>query len=240
MSKRYRICRNNGYDNNMHNFGFDSRKHLEAIIAAHGAWINRFIEAGWDAYFFTVMFRQISGSREKRIIQMHREIEKMYGHLATRMVRKPQSPAWKGLLPIGLFSPDFPVRKFGLGEGGALEDVSINDGLHMHGIMLANCWGRIPIGLHEHFREKTRHYCTPKIRRIHIEPIRHSPEEVVGYALKGLVKRTVSIDDIGVLNWGGDGNRPSLFSELVRFYNTRDSDFWASAKANGIHYLRPV
>ena len=223
-----------------HNFGFDSREHLEAITAAHAVWINRYINAGWDAYFFTVMFHHISGSREKRIMQMHREIEKIYGRLATRMVRKPRSPRWKGLLPIGLFSPDFPVRKFGLGEGGSIEDVSINDGLHMHGIMLANRWGRIPVGLHEHFREKMDHYRTPKIRRIHVEPIRHSPEEVVGYALKGLVKRTVSIDDIGVLNWGGDGVRPTIFSELVRFYNTRDRNFWASAKANGIQFLRPV
>ena len=84
------------------------------------------------------------------------------------------------------------------------------------------------------------HYRTPKIRRIHIEPIRHSPKEVVDYALKGLVKRTVSIDDIGLLNWGGDGVRPTLFSELVRFYNTRDRNFWASAQANGIQFLRPV
>jgi hypothetical protein len=171
---------------------------------------------------------------------MHQEMEKMYNRLATRMVRKPRSPQWKGLLPIGLFSPDFPVPKSGLGEGGTIEDVSINDGLHMHGIILANRWGRIPIGLHEHFREKVDQYRTPKIRRIHIEPIRYSPAEVVGYALKALVKRTVSIDDIGVLNWGGDGVRPTLFSELVRFYNTRDRKFWASAKANGIQFLRSV
>src|ERR1700694_1003787 len=87
------------YNNkNSRNFGFDSRKHLEAITAAHALWITGFINAGWDAYFFTVMFHHISGSREKRIIQMHQEIEKMmYGRLATRMVRKPRSPKWKGL-----------------------------------------------------------------------------------------------------------------------------------------------
>ena len=77
--------------NNKHlrNFGFDSRKHLEAIVAAHAVWINRYINAGWDAYFFTVMFHHISGSREKRIMQMQQEIEKVYNRLATRMVRKP-------------------------------------------------------------------------------------------------------------------------------------------------------
>jgi hypothetical protein len=109
------------YNNkNSRNFGFDSREHLEAITAAHAVWINRYINDGWDAYFFTVMFNHISGSREKRIIQMHQEMEKMYNRLATRMVRKPRSLQWKGLLPIGLFSPDLPVPKFGLGEGGDL------------------------------------------------------------------------------------------------------------------------
>lgn len=103
----------------------------------------------------------------------------------------------------------------------------------MHGIVLGNRWGRIPIGLHEHFEEKMHHYLTPKIRRIHISPIRYEVEDVVSYALKGLVRRTVSADDIAVLNWGGDRVRPTIFSELVRFYNSRERNFWISAKANG-------
>jgi hypothetical protein len=171
---------------------------------------------------------------------MHQEVETMYGRLATRMVRKPRSPKWVGLLPIGLFSPDLPVPKLKLSNKSTIADVSINDGLHMHGIVLGNRWGRIPIGLHEHFEEKMHHYLTPKIRRIHVEPIRYEAAEVVSYALKGLVKRTVSIDDIGVLNWGGDCDRPTLFSELVRFYKTRDRNFWIAAKANGIQFLQPV
>jgi hypothetical protein len=226
-----------------HHCGLGNKKHLQAIADGHGAWIRKFIDDGWDAYFFTVMFRPISGSRDRQAMQMQQEVEKIYNRLATRMVRKPQSPKWKGLLPIGLFSPDFPVRKYGLGEGGdpsTVECASINNGLHMHGIILANRWGRIPIGLHEHFRSEMRHYLTPKVQRIHIEPIRHSPEEVVDYALKAVVRRRISIDDIRVLNWGGDSVRPTLFSELIRFYNTRDRNFWASAKANGIHFLRPV
>ena len=171
---------------------------------------------------------------------MHQEIEKIYGRLATRMVRKPRSPKWVGLLPIGLFSPDFPVPKFSIGKKSTIADVSINDGLHMHGIVLGNRWGRIPIGLHEHFREKMDHYRYSQNPANSYRAHRYNAEEVVSYALKGLVKRTVSLDDIGVLNWGGDGARPTLFSELVRFYNTRDRNFWISAKANGIHFLQPV
>ena len=227
-------------NNKSYGFGFTSQQHLEALINAHALWIKRFLDDGWDGYFFSVMFHHLPGSREKRITQMHQEVETLYRRLATRMVRKPRSPKWAGLLPIGVFSPDFPVPKFRQGQKSTIRDVSINDGLHMHGIVLANRWGRIPIGLHEHFEQKMDQYVTGKIRRINIEPIRYNPAEVVSYALKGLEKRTVALDDIGVLNWGGSGPRPTVFSELVQFYTTRDQNFWASAKANGIHFLQPV
>jgi hypothetical protein len=167
---------------------------------------------------------------------MHQEVETVYRRLATRMVRKPRSPNWIGLLPIGLFSPDFPVPKFGLGKKSTIADVSINDGLHVHGIVLGNRWGRIPIGLHKHFEKKMHHYLTPKIRRIHITPIRYEVDDAVDYALKALARRTVSPDDIAVLNWGGDRAKPTLFSEVVRFYNARERDFRISAKTNGTRF----
>jgi hypothetical protein len=220
--------------------GFNSRQHLEALISAHVLWITRFLDTGWDGYFFTVQFHHLAGSRQKKIIQMHQEVETMYRRLATMMVRKPRSPKWAGLLPIGLFSPDLPVPKSNLSRKSTIADVSINDGLHMHGIVLGNRWGRILTGLHDHFEKKKGHYVTGKIRSIHITPIRYNPAEVVSYALKGLVKRTVELDDIGVLNWGGGGVRPTVFSELVRFYSTRDRNFWDSAKLNGIQFLQPV
>jgi hypothetical protein len=60
-------------------------------------------DLGWDGYWVTFMFRNISGSKERKIEQMHREICRVYQKLATRAVRKPRSEKWVHLLPKGIF-----------------------------------------------------------------------------------------------------------------------------------------
>jgi len=119
------------------------------------------------------------------------------------MVRKPRSPKWAPLTPVGIFIPDKPVPKFRKGQKSTIADVSINDGLNMHGIVLGNRWGRIRVPLDQYFEENARTYVTGKIRNIDVQRLTHEPGYVVGYALKSLLKRTASNDDILVLNWGG-------------------------------------
>ena len=92
---------------------------------------------------------------EARIQQMYRDITRVYGRLATRSVRKPRSPVWAQLLPKGIFLADFPVPK---GEKQLLRDVIVNDGLHVHGIVVANRWGRIDQPLDIHFSKNQEAY----------------------------------------------------------------------------------
>src|SRR5690349_14315308 len=80
------------------------------------------------------------GKKDTKIIQMHREVTRLYGRLATRMIRKPRSSTWSKWLPIGIFIPDVPVPKSHKGQKSTIADVSINDGLHMDGIVLGNRW----------------------------------------------------------------------------------------------------
>ena len=54
------------------------------------------------------------------------------------MVRKTWVPEKAQYLPIGIFVPDLPVPKLRQGNTSTIADVSINDGLHMGGILLAN------------------------------------------------------------------------------------------------------
>jgi hypothetical protein len=77
------------YQNNHkpNDYSLDSTRHLQAIIAAHVDWIQGYLELGWDGYLVTVMFHNLSGSKSTKIIQMRHEVERLYGHLATRMVR---------------------------------------------------------------------------------------------------------------------------------------------------------
>jgi hypothetical protein len=178
-------------------------QHRLALIQAHGTWLQQWLNEGWDGYLFTFMFNQLPGSRRAIVHQMHQQIERWYGMLATRTVRKPRSEVWAKLLPKGIFIPDLPVPKRSkLG----IRDVSINDGLHVHGIMVATRTRKLPEALDAHFEENLGTYLTKKLRHIDVRRITHSAEYVTEYALKGLKRGTFSEDDILVL--------PRTLSEL--------------------------
>jgi hypothetical protein len=111
------------------NFQYQQRL---ALIQAHGAWAQQWLDRGWDGYLFTFLFNQLPGSRHAMVQQMHQQILRWYGRLATRTVRKLRSPVWVPFLPKGIFVPDLPVPKRSKQD---IRDVSTNDGLHMHGIV---------------------------------------------------------------------------------------------------------
>jgi hypothetical protein len=178
-------------------------QHPLALIQAHGTWLQQWLNEGWDGYLFTFMFNQLPGSRRAIVHQMHQQLEGWYGRLATRTVRKPRSPVWAPFLPKGIFIPDLPVPKR---SKLRIRDVSINDGLHMDGIVVANRWARIPETLDVYFEENLGTYLTKKLQHIDVRRITHRPEYVTEYALKSLKRQTSSEDDILVL--------PRTLSEL--------------------------
>src|SRR4249920_2811100 len=74
------------------------------IVKAYGTLIQEYVDdLGWDGYWVTFMFRNISGLEDRKIEQMHREICRAYQKLATRAVRKPRSENGIHLLPKGIF-----------------------------------------------------------------------------------------------------------------------------------------
>jgi hypothetical protein len=149
------------------------------------------------------MFNQLPGSRHAMVRQMHQQILRWYGRLATRTVKKPRSPVWAPFLPKGIFVPDLPVPKRSkLG----IRDASTNDGLHMHGVVVANRTRKLPETLDVHFEENLDTYLTNKLRHIDVQRITHKAEYVAEYGLKGLKRPTFSEDDVLVL--------PRALSEL--------------------------
>jgi hypothetical protein len=142
------------------------------------------------------MFSQLPGSFGFKHQRMEREVLRWYGRLATRAVRKPRSPEWAPLLPKGVFVPDLPVFKRSKQD---LRDVVINDGLHMHGIVVANRFGRISEPLDEHFSKNLEKYLTCNLRYIDIEPITRTAAYVTEYAMKGLKRPIFSLDNVLVL-----------------------------------------
>jgi hypothetical protein len=184
--------------------GFQPTRYIKlALIQAYGAWVQQQMDEGWDGYLFTFVFNQLPGSIRVKNQLMEREIVRWYGRLATRTVRKPRSPKWAPLLPKGVFVPDLPVYRKSKQD---LRDVFINDGLHMHGIGVANRLGRIPESLDVHFAERLDEYLTSNLRHIDVERITHMAKYVTSYAMKGLKRPMFSPDQILVL--------PKTLSEL--------------------------
>jgi hypothetical protein len=178
-----------------------SSEDMIEIIDAWRKMIMRYLVNGWDAYLVSILFHEIGGSTNTKILQMSKEIERIYNRLATRMVRNTWSPAHAVNLPKGIFLPDLPVPKRRSGKKSTIEDVSINEGLHMGGILLANKRGRIRDNLENHFEQEKEVYKTGKIRSIGIRQITHDVEKPVNYTFKSLTRRRCTPDDVLVLNW---------------------------------------
>jgi hypothetical protein len=124
---------------------------------------------------------------------MKEYIHRSYGRLARRTVRYPTSPKWMPFLPKAILVPDYPAPKH---SKKTLMHVSINDGIHFHGLVLATRLGtRLQETLDVHFRENGATYFTKELHHINVKPITHDPEYITDYGVKSL-KRRFSTDDI--------------------------------------------
>jgi hypothetical protein len=90
------------------------------------------MEFGWHGYFLSLMFSQIPGSDASRMVEMKKHLGWFYGRLAKASVPKASSSEWSEFLPKMVLAPDLPVPKHSKVK---LRDVTINDGLHWHGLM---------------------------------------------------------------------------------------------------------
>jgi hypothetical protein len=168
------------------------------LIPAYGQWIRHQWNNGWDVFFFTFVFKQLPGPRDAKVTQMFQEVTRVYGRLATRMVRKPRSPRWAAILPRGVFVADRPIHK-DRDHKQQLRHVRPNDGLHIHGLVAANRLGRIRDPLDQHFREHMHDYLIDKIAKIDVRPVTNNPSRTTQYGAKGLKRRTFSSDDVLIL-----------------------------------------
>src|ERR1700722_11380553 len=162
-------------------------------IDAYGQWVRDYISRGWDAYLFTFEFNQLPGPHQERMRMIQEYLHRWYGRLATRTVRHPKSPKWFPLLPKAILMPDYPVPKH---SKKTLKRVTINDGLHYQGPVLATRVGtRLQDTLDVHFKQNGPAYFTQELHHIDVKPVTHDPEFVVDYCMKAL-KNHCSSDDI--------------------------------------------
>jgi hypothetical protein len=184
------------------------------LIPAFGYWIRQQWNAGWDIYLFTFVFRQLRGPRDAKVDQMFQEVTRVYGRLASRMVRKPRSPRWASILPRGVFVVDRPGLKK-RDRKLPRRHVLPNDGLHVHGLVAAKRLGRIrESSLDQHFHHHMDEYLIGTIDEIDVVQITNNPSYATQYGAKGLKRRTSSSDDVLIL--------PRTLDELDKTPQVRD------------------
>jgi hypothetical protein len=168
------------------------------IITGYATMLSNYKERGWDLHLLSFMFKQLRGSRKAILAQMIQEVQRFYGRLLTRVVRKPHCKAARGRLPVLVAFPDLPVFKLGKPP---VVDVTCNGGLHFHAVAALPPMSRLRERLDEHLSNHQIEYLVPgsPLRRIHVEPIRHNLPEVVDYLLKGLKKGWYSPDEVLLL-----------------------------------------
>lgn len=155
-----------------------SNHQVQQLLQAYGKLIHDRIDQGWLGYFLSFMFSQIPGSDASRMLEMRKHLGWFYGRLAKASVPKASNCEWTEFLPQMVLAPDLPVPKH---SKQRLKDVTINNGLHWHGLAVVN---PLTPNLHEpldvHIRQDPGKYLAGSIREIGIKPITHTPEYVTG------------------------------------------------------------
>jgi hypothetical protein len=148
---------------------------------------------GYHGYLLTFMFSQILGSDASRLLEMKKHLGWFYGRLAKASVPKASSAKWSSYLPKAVLAPDLPVPKHTKVE---LRDVTVNNGLHWHGLFLVNPLApKMQDALDLHIEKTRGKYIFGSIREIDVKPITSTPEYLTGYGLKSLKSR-FSTDEI--------------------------------------------
>jgi hypothetical protein len=157
------------------------------LLQGYGQWVADHMTYGYHGYLLTFMFSQIPGSDASRMLEMKKQLGWFYGRLAKASVPKASSPKWSSYLPKAVLAPDLPVPKHTKVE---LRDVTINNGLHWHGLFLVNPLApKMHERLGDHINGNLRKYLVGSIRTIDVKPIAFTPEYLTGYGLKSLKSR---------------------------------------------------
>jgi hypothetical protein len=139
----------------------------------------------------TFQFKPLPGRRRSILTQMHREIDRFYSTLVNGILHHPSSPSQARYCPRLILVPDLLTAKR---QKKSLPEVSINDGMHFHALLLL-----IPSKsrLNSDLLYFIQHKCiTHRLLRIDATAIHSNIPTVVDYVFKSIKRRKFSIDDI--------------------------------------------
>ena len=110
-----------------------------------------------------------------------------------RLYRSPGNPIGKSIDYLDFATIELPGPAY-------IQDVLINGGVHMHGIVMVPKTSRLKESFDVHIeKNKTLYLIENEIRRIDVKPIKYASDHVTLYSGKAVVKRRFGYDDILVL-----------------------------------------
>lgn len=125
--------------------------------------------------------------------QMNRILDRFYSTFITRIVRHPRSNSQPRYLPRLLLIPDMPVAKY---KKKPIAQVSINGGLHIHGVLLMPPVSRLKVDLVSHLNQHQPLYLRHGLLGIQVQQVHSNLPRVVDYVFKSLKRHTFTFDDI--------------------------------------------
>jgi hypothetical protein len=141
-----------------------NNRRIQQLLEAYGQLVHDHVAYGWHGYLLSFMFSQIHDLNTPRMEIMNKHLGWFYGRLAKASVPKASSPKWSPFLPKMVLDPDLPVPKHSKVQ---LRDVTINNGLHWHGLVLVNPLApKLPGNLDVHINETPGKYLVGSIRTI--------------------------------------------------------------------------
>ena len=116
----------------------ENNRKYRLLISSLSEWLAGIEEDGRHGDLFygslvTMMFHHISASHRSRCDKMFSEAERVYNTLLRHLVHHPNRPSSWAKWPIMIMVPDYPVEKRRDYSFSTISDVSLNDGLHLHG-----------------------------------------------------------------------------------------------------------
>jgi len=166
---------------------------IDRITTAYSNWIMGHLKQGWKPFLITLQFKPLPGGRRSILIQMHREIDRFYSILVNRLLHHPRSPSQACYCPRLILVPDLPTARW---QKKSLPEVSINDGMHFHALLLIPPKSRLKTNPVSHFKENESIYVTNRLLKFDAALIHSNLPSVVEYVFKSIKRRKFSIDDI--------------------------------------------
>jgi hypothetical protein len=178
--------------------GLSRSNQIHQLTGGYGQIAVDLAAEGWSPYLLVLKYRHLGGRRSSVIAQMHREAERAYDWILTRVWKHPYAAGRRALLPRWILAPDEPVAK--------VEKVSVrsdlpNGGLHMQGVVVMPPGSRMREGLDVHLaREGARYYPrgAPLIS-LHATPITSDLAYVHRYNFKASQRSRATEDEILLL-----------------------------------------